>query len=92
MGEVSLSDPLGWAYSQITGLTRLDDKKVFYLFVKQAEMNTENVRLQEQLEQERRDHELALRLAAENNSSVDDIQVTLMIRADKLVHFRPRKS
>ncbi len=55
-------------------------------------MNTENVRLQEQLEQERRDHELALRLAAENNSSVDDIQVTLMIRADKLEHFRPRKS
>ena len=33
------------------------------------------MKLQEQLEQERRDHELALRLAAENNSSVDDIQV-----------------
>ena len=38
-------------------------------------MNSENLRMQDQLEQERRDHELALRLAAENNSSVDDIQV-----------------
>ena len=41
----------------------------------QAEINSENIKLQEQLEQERRDHELALRLAAENNSSVEDIQV-----------------
>ena len=29
------------------------------------------------MEQERRDHELALRLATENNSSVDDIQVRM---------------
>ena len=29
------------------------------------------------MEQERRDHELALRLATENNSSVDDIQVQM---------------
>jgi hypothetical protein len=35
------------------------------------------IAFQEQLEQERRDHELALRLAAENNSSVDDIQVKM---------------
>ena len=45
------------------------------MFQYQAEMNSENLRMQDQLEQERRDHELALRLAAENNSSVDDIQV-----------------
>ena len=38
------------------------------------------MKLQEQLEQERRDHELALRLAAENNSSVDDIQVELYVQ------------
>ena len=47
----------------------------YFFFQYQAEMNSENLRMQDQLEQERRDHELALRLAAENNSSVDDIQV-----------------
>ena len=36
----------------------------------QEQMNEENRRLKEQIEQERRDHELALRLAAESNSGV----------------------
>ena len=49
--------------------------EINFFFQYQAEMNSENLRMQDQLEQERRDHELALRLAAENNSSVDDIQV-----------------
>lgn len=33
----------------------------------------ENTRYREQLEQEKRDHELALRLASETNEQVDDI-------------------
>lgn len=32
------------------------------------------IQLRERLEQERRDHELALRLARETNSVIDDIQ------------------
>ena len=36
----------------------------------QEQLNEENRRLREQIEQERRDHELALRLAAESNSTV----------------------
>lgn len=34
------------------------------------------IQLRERLEQERRDHELALRLATETNSVIDDIQPT----------------
>lgn len=34
------------------------------------------IELRERLEQERRDHELALRLARETNSVIDDIQPT----------------
>jgi hypothetical protein len=49
-------------------------------------MNSENLKLQEQLEQERRDHELALRLAAENNSSVEDIQVSYLTVMSLLCH------
>jgi|FrelakmetLWP11LW_1041352.scaffolds.fasta_scaffold598443_1 hypothetical protein len=49
-------------------------------------MNSENLKLQEQLEQERRDHELALRLAAENNSSVEDIQVGFVTVMSQLCH------
>merc|ERR1712020_369302 len=42
----------------------------------QAALNEENKRLREQIEQERRDHELALRLAAENNSTVVEDSIT----------------
>ena len=42
----------------------------------QESLNEENKRLREQIEQERRDHELALRLAAENNSVVMEDSVT----------------
>ncbi|XP_059475767.1 myosin heavy chain 95F isoform X2 [Neocloeon triangulifer] len=39
----------------------------------QAEMEKENSKFREQIEQERRDHELALRLAQETHSQVEDI-------------------
>ncbi|XP_065339077.1 myosin heavy chain 95F isoform X1 [Cloeon dipterum] len=39
----------------------------------QAEMEKENSKYREQIEQERRDHELALRLAQETHSQVEDI-------------------
>ena len=42
----------------------------------QEALNEENKRLREQIEQERRDHELALRLAAENNSVVMEDSIT----------------
>ena len=42
----------------------------------QNTLNEENKRLREQIEQERRDHELALRLAAENNSVVMEDSIT----------------
>ena len=42
----------------------------------QESLNEENKRLREQIEQERRDHELALRLAAENNSVVMEDSIT----------------
>ena len=42
----------------------------------QDALNEENKRLREQIEQERRDHELALRLAAENNSVVIEDSIT----------------
>merc|ERR1719189_2876928 len=42
----------------------------------QESLNEENKRLREQIEQERRDHELALRLAADNNSVVMEDSVT----------------
>ncbi|CAB4065257.1 MYO6 [Lepeophtheirus salmonis] len=38
----------------------------------QTELDKENARLREQIEQERRDHELALRLATESNSVVEE--------------------
>ena len=37
------------------------------------QLNEENTRLRQQIEQERRDHELALRLAHESNSSIEDL-------------------
>ena len=48
----------------------------------QKQLNEENSRLKQQIEQERRDHELALRLAHESNSSIEDLntpQVTTTI-------------
>merc|ERR1711981_515787 len=42
----------------------------------QDALNGESERLREQIEQERRDHELALRLAAENNSVVIEDSIT----------------
>jgi myosin-6 len=42
----------------------------------QDSLNEENKRLREQIEQERRDHELALRLAAETNSVVMEDSIT----------------
>ena len=42
----------------------------------QESLNEENKRLREQIEQERRDHELALRLAADNNSVVMEDSIT----------------
>ena len=44
-------------------------------------LNEENTRLKEQIEQERRDHELALRLAVESNSSIDDLQTPQLKRS-----------
>ncbi len=41
----------------------------------QRELDTANARLAEQLEQERRDHELALRLAVETGGSVEELQL-----------------
>jgi myosin-6 len=41
----------------------------------QRELDTANARLAEQLEQERRDHELALRLAVESGGSVEELQL-----------------
>ena len=39
----------------------------------QKRLNDENTQLKQQIEQERRDHELALRLAHESNSSIEDL-------------------
>lgn len=41
----------------------------------QAELDNANLRIQQQMEQERRDHELALRLATETGSGVEDMPV-----------------
>nr|XP_018907135.1 PREDICTED: myosin heavy chain 95F isoform X1 [Bemisia tabaci] len=48
----------------------LDEKTVVAI---QAELEKDAARRREQIEQERRDHELALRLAAESNGIIDDI-------------------
>lgn len=40
-------------------------------------MAVQDARLREQLEQERRDHELALRLAQESNGQVEELQTSL---------------
>ena len=42
-------------------------------FQVKKQLNEENTRLRQQIEQERRDHELALRLAHESNSSIEDL-------------------
>lgn len=45
-----------------------------FIFQKQLDKEAiEDSKFREQLEQERRDHELALRLAQETNEQVDDI-------------------
>lgn len=49
------------------------NKFVLILQVEEAQRQIE-IQLRERLEQERRDHELALRLARETNSVIDDIQ------------------
>merc|ERR1711971_248356 len=53
----------------VNALVELERKKSIK---KQAEMNEENRLLREQMEQERRDHELALRLARESKGGMDD--------------------
>merc|ERR1719466_435353 len=41
----------------------------------QAELDNANLRIAQQMEQERRDHELALRLASETGSGVEELPV-----------------
>ena len=48
-------------------------------------LNEENARLKEQIEQERRDHELALRLAVESNSSIDDLHTPQLKRSSATI-------
>ncbi|XP_040569535.1 unconventional myosin-VI isoform X2 [Lepeophtheirus salmonis] len=55
----------------------------------QTELDKENARLREQIEQERRDHELALRLATESNSVVEEdsgYQAQGPLKRSTLVH------
>lgn len=54
----------------------------------QEKLNEENKMLREQIEQERRDHELALRLARESNSVVDDIQTPQLKRSANIMQQR----
>ena len=42
--------------------------------------------------QERRDHELALRLAIENNSTVDDIQIPQLVRSALVTQIQESRS
>ncbi|QQP54911.1 Uncharacterized protein FKW44_007903 [Caligus rogercresseyi] len=53
----------------------------------QIELDRENARLREQIEQERRDHELALRLATESNSAlVEEDSTPPLLKRSTLVN------
>lgn len=62
----------------------------------QEELTRENARLQQQIEQERRDHELALRLAHESNSTVDPEPLTTpqlaLKRSEMVTQQRQRRA
>ena len=51
----------------------------------QRKLNEENAMLREQIEQERRDHELALRLAQESNTSIDDLNTPQLKRVSPVM-------
>merc|ERR1712203_12823 len=59
---------------------------------RKEEMNEENRLLREQIEQERRDHELALRLARESKGGIDDAIIPMSSPVPKMAEVAAKVS
>ena len=73
----------------VNALVELERKKSIK---KQEEMNEENRLLREQIEQERRDHELALRLARESKGGIDDAIIPMSSPVPKMAEVASKVS
>ena len=73
----------------VNALVELERKKSIK---KQEEMNEENRLLREQIEQERRDHELALRLARESKGGMDDAIIPMSSPVPKMAEVAAKVS
>merc|ERR1712083_1266279 len=73
----------------VNALVELERKKSIK---KQEEMNEENRLLREQIEQERRDHELALRLARESKGGIDDAIIPMSSPVPKMAEVAAKVS